>query len=113
MSYEYGDDLISQKRGALYHYYHYDGRGSVRQLTDFAGVSSNAYDYTAFGDFLAQTGSTFNPYLYSGEEYDANLGFYNLRARLYDPGLGRSNNGSGGGYKLRPCHIAQVCLLRE
>ena len=39
--YVYGDDLISQKRGGSVSYYHYDGLGSTRSLTD---TSANVTD---------------------------------------------------------------------
>ena len=34
VSYVYGDDLISQQRGVADSFYHYDGLGSARALTD-------------------------------------------------------------------------------
>ena len=88
VSYVYGDDLISQKR-ALISYYHYDGQMSTRQLTDLAANVTDTYDYDAFGLLLQRSGSTFNSYLYTGEQYDPNVGFYYLRARYYNPAIAR------------------------
>jgi RHS repeat-associated protein len=38
---------------------------------------------------LNKTGSTLNDFLYAGEQFDPNVGFYYLRARYYDPTSGR------------------------
>ena len=89
VSYLYGDDLISQSRNNDEHYYHYDGLGSTRSLTDSAGIETDTYHYDAFGNLENQTGITENNYLYTGEQFDANLGFYYLRARYMNPSIGR------------------------
>ena len=87
--YVYGDDLLSQTRGGTTTYYHYDGIGSTRALTDASGLTTDTYSYDAFGELLNVTGSTPNDYLFAGEQIDANTGFYYLRARWYDPAAGR------------------------
>ncbi len=89
VSYLYGDDLISQKRNNIKSFYHYDGLGSTRVLTDVNGIITDTYIFYAFGELLAKTGNTINTYLFTGEQYDPNLGFYYLRARLYNPAIGR------------------------
>jgi RHS repeat-associated protein len=94
-SYIYGDDLISQTKAAITQFYHYDGLGSVRLLSDQAAAITDRYTYAAFGEadaaFGAQWshGSTENNYRYAGEQLDPNLGFYYLRARYMDPAAGR------------------------
>jgi RHS repeat-associated protein len=50
---------------------------------------SDTYNYDAFGLLLEQTGTTENHYLYRGEQFDEELGFYYLRARYMDPNVGR------------------------
>jgi RHS repeat-associated protein len=89
VSYLHGDDLISQNRGGVKSYYHYDGLGSTRLLTDTTGLISDKYAFYAFGLTLYAIGTTPNAYLFTGEQFDPNLGFYYLRARLYNPTLGR------------------------
>jgi len=89
VAYLHGDDLISQYRGNDIHYYHYDGLGSTRGLTDQNAVVTDAYNYEAFGELLEQTGETENNYLYTGEQIDPNTGNYYLRARYYNPVSGR------------------------
>jgi len=92
--YVYGHDLISQTRpsagaGTETSYYHYDGLGSTRFLSNSSATITDSYSYDAFGLLLEQTGSTENAYLYRGEQFDAELGFYYLRARYMNPDLGR------------------------
>jgi len=38
---------------------------------------------------LSHNGASDNPYLYTGQQFDALTGLYSLRARYYDPALGR------------------------
>jgi RHS repeat-associated protein len=87
--YVYGLDRISMTRGASTHTYVADGQGSIRGLTNGAGQVTDTYDYTAFGEELAKTGTTVNPFRYVGEAFDPNCGFYYNRARWYDPSNGR------------------------
>jgi RHS repeat-associated protein len=87
--YSYGDDLISQNRNGAWAFYHYDGLGSTRRLSNAAGVVTDAYDYEAFAETLNKTGSTANAYLFTGEQFDGSLNQYYLRARYYDQGSGR------------------------
>src|SRR5882762_8905690 len=66
-------------------HYGYDGGASVRQLYDSAGTVTDTYSYDAFGNLVARTGSTLNFYQYRGEQYDAALQMYYLRARYFRP----------------------------
>jgi RHS repeat-associated protein len=91
--YTYGHDLISQRQqiGGEWKesFYGYDGHGSVRYLTDSEGVVTDTYDYDAFGILIHRTGTTPNIYLYSGEQYDPELGMQYLRARYMNQETGR------------------------
>ena len=89
VDYLYGDDLIRQTRAANNSYYLYDGLGSTRALTDSAGAITDTYDFSAYGSLIDGTGNTKNKYLFAGEQFDVNLDNYYLRARYYDPGVGR------------------------
>jgi RHS repeat-associated protein len=89
VTYTYGLDLVCQRRGVMVSYYGYDGLGSVRYLTDETGAVTDTYTYDAFGIQVASTGTTPNAYRYTGEQWDGDLGFYYLRARYYQPQLGR------------------------
>jgi RHS repeat-associated protein len=89
-SFTYGQSRISQRIvGGTLSFYQYDGQGSVRSLTNPTAAITDTYDYDAFGNLLYRSGSTPNDYLYTGEQLDANLGFYYLRARYLNPAAGR------------------------
>ena len=98
--YTYGLERISQHiwvpsgaQGAafvaVFSFYGYDGHGSVRYLTNSTGAKTDTYDYDAFGNLIASTGTTANNYLFAGEQFDPALGIYYNRARYYDQREGR------------------------
>ena len=90
-TYVYGLDLISQTDSSSNQvYYSYDGLGSVTNVTNGSGAQLASYGYKAFGDTRASTGSSEGkPWLFTGEQQDAASGLYYLRARFYDPSIGR------------------------
>jgi len=91
-SYTYGHSLISQTQvsgSPTTSFYGTDGLGSVRHLSNTSGTKTNTYDYDAFGTIIAGSTPTANSYLFTGEQFDANLGLYYLRARYYNQGGGR------------------------
>jgi RHS repeat-associated protein len=70
-------------------YFAHDGHGSVRAVTDQNGAVTDTYDYDAFGVLIHQTGSTPYTTLYSGEQFDPDLGLYFNRARYLNTSTGR------------------------
>jgi len=82
--YTYGDDLLSQERNSATNYFHYDGLGSTRALSDSSGSLTDSYDYAAFGEVLNQSGATENLYQFTGEQFDTDIDKIYLRARYYD-----------------------------
>ncbi|WP_416309800.1 RHS repeat domain-containing protein [Spirulina sp. 06S082] len=88
-SYAYGLDLISQQRGGENYFYHVDGLGSTRALSNEGGNLTDTYTYDAYGTLINSSGTTVNSYLFAGEQYDPNLDQYYLRQRYYDPKVGR------------------------
>lgn len=58
-------------------------------MSDVNGSLTDTYDYEAFGEVINQTGSTENSYLFTGEQFDAGLNQYYLRARYYNQQVGR------------------------
>ncbi len=69
-------------------YYHYDGLGSVTNLTNSIGANTQTYTYDAFGNTITQAGSTANPNKFLTKETDAS-GLIYFGARYYDPKIGR------------------------
>ncbi len=102
-TYVYGLDLISATDGAgVQTYFLYDGLGSTTGLTDGSGNNPVSYSYDVFGAIRTQTGTSSNYWLFAGEQRDGDSGYIYLRARYYDPSIGRfiTNDplGEGNGY---------------
>ncbi|MCP3998816.1 MAG: RHS repeat-associated core domain-containing protein, partial [bacterium] len=70
-------------------YYHADGLGSIRALSDEIGQVTDRYTYTAFGELLEHGGTSLQEYQFAGEPLDPNLGFYYNRSRWLDVSAGR------------------------
>jgi RHS repeat-associated protein len=83
------DELLGVIRGTGARFYHADGVGSIRWLTDETGAVTDRYTYSAFGDRIEHIGSDPQPYAFAGEPYDPNVGMQHHRARWMDPRLGR------------------------
>jgi RHS repeat-associated protein len=84
-----GNELLAVIRPAGTRFFHADGLGSTRVLTDETGTVTDTYTFSAFGELLAHTGTDPNAYLFAGEPLDPNSGLYDLRARWMDPAAGR------------------------
>ena len=84
-----GLDLLFQDRSKVQTYYITDSLGSTRGLTNSLGALTDAYLYDAFGNVLVHTGSTVNEFMFAGQQFDAALQQYYLRARYYSPQDGR------------------------
>jgi RHS repeat-associated protein len=74
-------------------YYHRDALGSISDVTSASGAAQWAYSYEPFGAARSTTmvdpAAPANPMQYTGQYLDAGTGQYHLRARQYDPDLGR------------------------
>ena len=68
--------------------YHTDGLGSVRAITDGTGTLIQTYQTDEFGVPTQTQGSSSQPFQFTGEQRDA-TGLIYLRARMYDPTIGR------------------------
>ena len=100
-SYVYGpgiDEPIAMTRGANTYYYHQDDQGNVVALTDNTGAVVERYTYGVFGapGIYEADGTTprtssiaSNPFLFTGREWDPELGTYWYRTRYFDPTAGR------------------------
>ena len=72
-----------------YQYYTQNAHGDVVNLTDSTGTVAKSYKYDAFGVEQNIDDSDSNAFRYCGEYYDAETGTIYLRARYYDPSMGR------------------------
>jgi len=86
-----GGQILAQYDSGAWAYVLPDHLGSVRQLADAAGQVSLAQGYDPFGVLISQSTSfpISQPFGYTGEWWDAQAELLYLRARWYDPGVGR------------------------
>ncbi|MEC4895834.1 MAG: RHS repeat-associated core domain-containing protein [Oscillatoria sp. PMC 1051.18] len=87
--YSYGLDLIRAENVTTESYYLTDGLGSTRLLSNNTGEITDRYNYDAYGVLLSATGISDNSYQFAGEQRDSETNLDYLRARYYDPSLGR------------------------
>lgn len=67
-----------------------DHLGSTRTIVDRTGALVAAFAYDPFGNVhVLLGGGPDMPYLYTGQEFDAETGLYNFNLRFYDPNIGR------------------------
>ena len=86
--------IISSDSESARTYYHYvsDNQGSVRLiLTDTVNDRRirNYYYYDAFGESVISHEDVHNRFRFNGEQYDSVTSQYYLRARFYNPIIGR------------------------
>jgi RHS repeat-associated protein len=99
-TYVYGLGLISTYDGTNMTYRLTDGLGSTVNLCDASGNVLVTYAYDVFGAIRSQTASSANYWKFTGEQRDSESGLDYLRARYYDPEVGRflGQDPLGGGY---------------
>jgi len=90
--YVYGQGLLAMvtPSGASYSY-HYDATGNTVAMTDGSQAVVNRYAYTPYGRIVGKAESVPQPFQYVGQSgvmAEPN-GFYYMRARYYDPEVGR------------------------
>lgn len=88
---QYGG-VISQRRGTITSTLHADALGNTRALTDSSETVTDTYLYDAWGNEVASTGTTVNPFRWVGRYgyyTDTLTGLVYVRARMYQPNAGR------------------------
>jgi RHS repeat-associated protein len=91
-NYTWGPDRLLAKRDVSTnkkYFYLYNGHGDVVQLMDESGQIVNHYQYDEWGNIVEQEEAVRNDFKYAGEIFDDETGLYYLRARYYDPAIGR------------------------
>jgi RHS repeat-associated protein len=92
--YVYGASRISMTTGGAAYYYHYDNLGSVANVTSSTGASQWTEVYEPFGSIRTETKNNSSApanFMKFAGEYQDPTGLYYLRARQYDPTIGRFN----------------------
>lgn len=70
-------------------FYIYDGQGNLRFVTDENGTKVRSTEYDPFGNWRAAVGQANIHMLYQDQQLDPESSLYYLRARYYDPLIGR------------------------
>jgi RHS repeat-associated protein len=90
--YTYGTMLESMTTTGGEFYYTHDNLGTIAAVTSASGTAMWTYTYEPFGasrsSIKVDPTAPDNPMLFTGQYLDT-TGLYHLRARQYDPGLGR------------------------
>ena len=86
-----GNDLVYADKGENTEKTNYvtDMHGNVVQLLDESGNVTKTYEYDSFGNEVKPEKKDENPYRYCGEYYDKETEEVYLRARYYQPSVGR------------------------
>jgi RHS repeat-associated protein len=71
------------------HYFLSDHQGSTRKILDASRVEQYSVEYEPFGKPYATSGPKPDPHKYTMEKHDDPTGLVYLRARQYDPEVGR------------------------
>tara|TARA_R110000868_G_scaffold325463_1_gene586249 strand:+ start:4112 stop:5107 length:996 start_codon:yes stop_codon:yes gene_type:complete len=85
-------NVISQRRDSTTNFYHYDGIGSTSELSNSAENVTDTFLYNAWGNVITLTGTTINYFRWIGNVgyyWDEEIGNYYVRARIYEPAIGR------------------------
>ena len=88
-SYHLGAGIEAFQRNRKTFYYHQDEQLNTTLISDEKAASRNHYQYDAFGAGLEAAEALPNRIRYTGQQYDEQTGQYYLRARYYNPVLGR------------------------
>lgn len=87
--YRYGDRLLSLETGGAEQFYHYASLGTTANLTDASGQNQVAYRVDPYGEITKQEGESVNRQVFTGHEHDTETGLIYMKARFYDPDIGR------------------------
>ena len=84
-------ELIARSSESARTYYHYasDEMGSATHIVDEAGNVQNRYEYDAWGKITVKEEAVPNRFTYYGQQIDPITQQYYLRARFYNPVIGR------------------------
>lgn len=85
----WGHQPLARKTNGSWYYYIYNAHGDVVGLVNDAGTVVNTYEYTPWGEIRSEAEAVNNPIKYAGEYYDDELDMIYLRARYYEPKIGR------------------------
>ncbi|WP_353928958.1 Ig-like domain-containing protein [Okeanomitos corallinicola TIOX110] len=84
------DQVLAQESGGNVVWHLTDHLGTVRDLVNNSGAVVNHFVYDSFGQVISESNSAIDTrYLFTGREFDQEIGLYYYRARYYDANTGR------------------------
>ena len=84
-----GYELLKKEVENKDYFYHTNEHGDIVYLTNEKENIENSYSYDVFGNIKEQKEAISNQFKYTGEQYDSEVQQYYLRARFYNPTIGR------------------------
>ncbi len=114
--YIYGESLLAMVTpDDEYYSYHFDGNGNTVAITDKNQRVVNAYTYEPFGTITNQRELLEQPFKFAGQygimhedSIGSDAGLYYMRARYYDPEVGRFISEDPSGFSDGPNLYAYV-----
>ncbi|TAE58470.1 MAG: hypothetical protein EAZ76_02010 [Nostocales cyanobacterium] len=84
------DQVLAQESGGNVEWHLTDHLGTVRDLVNNSGAVVNHVVYDSFGQVISESNPAVDTrYLFTGREFDQEIGLYYYRARYYDQATGR------------------------
>ena len=84
-----GYELLKKETKEAGYFYHQNEHGDIIYLSNIAEEIENSYSYDVFGNVREQQENVENVFKYAGEQQDPETEQYYLRARFYNPLIGR------------------------
>ena len=84
-----GYELLKKETNNKQYYYHQNEHGDIIYLSNVDEEIENSYSYDVFGNIAKQQENIENVFKYAGEQQDPETEQYYLRARFYNPIVGR------------------------
>ena len=84
-----GYELLKKETKEAGYFYHQNEHGDIIYLSNTAGKIENSYSYDVFGNIREEKENVENVFKYAGEQLDSETQQYYLRARFYNPIVGR------------------------
>ena len=84
-----GYELLKKETKEAGYFYHQNEHGDIIYLSNIAEEIENSYSYDVFGNVREQQENVENVFKYAGEQQDPETEQYYLRARFYNPVVGR------------------------
>ncbi|MFM6776107.1 MAG: RHS repeat domain-containing protein, partial [Dolichospermum sp.] len=84
------DQVLAQESAGNVEWHLTDHLGTIRDLVNNSGAVVNHFVYDSFGQVISESNPAIDTrYLFTGREFDQEIGLYYYRARYYDANTGR------------------------